>query len=783
MIFYDTETCGFHGPTVLIQWAEGQGEINLHSVWNTPIYETLELIEMMMRHEGGVVGFNLAFDHFHLCQTYSTLQSLGEHVGFDEFPSDYINDYAMLEEASRDGQCLKPVTAFDIMLHARQTVYQSTMQRKDIRIKKIPTDLAYFLVDELNKRIKIKDIYFDKYKDKKRRWQVLDIKDDVDDIIPEFKDVVLKFAPSSSLKALAVDALGLSDVAVFDDVAIHKKFKPVETGYAPFATAPVQYKFKGNWVTPSPDNWYGKYPDVIEKHINHWEYSKRARKYAKDDVVYTRDLYHFFGCPKMGDNDSILACMVGAIRWRGYKVDIPRMEALKAKKQIALAKAEVAYNSPKACKEYIFEKMSEMERLAIMVDGKISTKGVVLEELTSWKETTTCPECYGAGCSNCDAGLLVSDVPHPVAERAQNILNARHAAKEIENLDKILRAGRFHASFKVIGALTGRMSGADGLNPQGIKNETEYRACFPLAWDEFELEGGDFKSFEVGIADAVYADAKLRKLLLGGKKIHAIMGCYFFPDMTYDEILATDGLGGSENKYTRSKQGVFAMLYGGEAYTLANRVGIPEVDAEEAYRQFTQDFPALGAARERISNMFQAISQPGGIGTQVIWQTPHDYIESMFGFKRYFTLENRIICELFNLAEEPPPNWSNIKIKVMRRDRMQTATGATKSALYAAAFALQGANMRAAGNHVIQSAGSTMTKRLQRKLWDIQPTGINKWHIMPMNIHDEIIAPTLPEDSFGVRKTVTSFIEEHRKFVPLLGIDWKSNLANWSEKK
>jgi len=78
MIHYDTETCGLHGPTVLIQYAFDDGPVYLHSVWKTPIKETLELIDEFMYHEEGVNGFNLAFDHFHLCQTYTTLSLLSE---------------------------------------------------------------------------------------------------------------------------------------------------------------------------------------------------------------------------------------------------------------------------------------------------------------------------------------------------------------------------------------------------------------------------------------------------------------------------------------------------------------------------------------------------------------------------------------------------------------------------------------------------------------------------------------------------------------------------------
>ena len=74
----------------------------------------------------------------------------------------------------------------------------------------------------------------------------------------------------------------------------------------------------------------------------------------------------------------------------------------------------------------------------------------------------------------------------------------------------MILAGKFHASFIVIGALSSRMAGADGLNPQGIKHTIEVRQMFPLAWDDYLLCGGDFASFEVTIADAVCNDEALQ---------------------------------------------------------------------------------------------------------------------------------------------------------------------------------------------------------------------------------------------------------------------------------
>lgn len=605
MIYLDTETCGFHGPTIIIQWAEDDGPVNIHHVWRSPIGETLALIEKIC--ENTVCAFNLAFDWFHLCQTYTTLKLLVEITGPEELPEDYIEDYAICEEKARFGDCLKPAGALDLMLIARKGPYQSTMDRSDIRIKRIPTVLAWELAKELDKRIPLPDIYFARKKDKKTRWQVFDIHDDEGFVIPEFKDLVLKFAPSAALKALVHDALGISEdsILLFMDVNVDRKFMPVELGYAPYALA-----------IGKPGNWKGAWPDVIHAHIDHWSYNKYALEYASKDVEYLQKLYVAFGEPEANDDDSILAAMVGTVRWKGFAIDREGLTELRDQKIRELAKVRFQYSKPTACREYLEAVLSETD-LAILRDGegKISTKGIILEELAKWREEEVHGECSGQGCHDCNDGLLQSETPHPAAIRAQEILDARHAKKEIELFEKLLKAGRFHASFKVIGTLSSRMSGTDGLNAQGIKNSKLIRSKFPLADGIYILVGGDFSGFEVTLMDAAYGDPDLRADLLQKRpcmdckgvgcdecedgmaptKIHALFGQFLFPGMTYEEIYATKVLPGEKNKYTRSKNGVFAMAYGGQAYTLKTRVGVDEATAEKAYQMWIKKYKVLGS--------------------------------------------------------------------------------------------------------------------------------------------------------------------------------------------
>jgi len=326
------------------------------------------------------------------------------------------------------------------------------------------------------------------------------------------------------------------------------------------------------------------------------------------------------------------------------------------------------------------------------------------------------------------------------------------------------------------------MSGGDGLNAQGIKKTKEVRRMFPLAWDGYELCGGDFDSFEVTLADAVYDDKTLRADLLSGKKIHALFAMALFPGKTYDEVIASDG--SAFDMYHKGKTAVFRMIYGGGWEGLADALGIPEEAARGAFESFGQRYKGVEKARGKTFDSFCSMRQPGGVGSAVIWHEPAEYIESFLKFRRYFTLENTIAKALFDLARKVPAAWRKTDIKVMRRPgRIQTAGGAVSSALYGAAFGIQAANMRAAANHEIQSPGGQITKAVQRRIWDLQPAGIHNLVVAPANVHDEIMCVTHPGSVKKVTEQVSTTVESFRPQVPLIGMSWFESMANWAEKK
>jgi hypothetical protein len=801
-IYIDSETCGLHSMPVLLQYAVDDGPIRLYDIWKHPVGETLELLEWIAANT--VVGFNLVFDWFHCCKIYT----IWRLCPGDWIPEQHIEEIAQLEPRGMDGPCLKPVSALDLMLHSRKGAMQSLMAREDVRIRRVPAVLAQPLATELEKRVQIDGIYFARRANPDApRWQVLDRKRKDGTPERDFKDVCLRFSPAGGLKFLAEHLLGYVPKFHYKDIEPPTEWRPYELGYAPTAlhvSCPEKnWEVWGKHRQTGKDKLLGRaWPAVVKQFIDYWAAEEDAREYAKDDIVYTRELDKYFGSPEPGDDDSILACMVPAIRWRGFKIDIEGIKALRDHALEVVEDSPVNVNKPSEVRAYLSATMDATEQVFIEETTRkaklVAIKNWQIEVqdadefpeariLDNWRvtEEESCTKCDGTGtyeecvCQRCKGSGSLKPGPHPAAIRAKELLAIKEAVKEVELYNKLLFAGRFHTAFNVIGTLSSRMSGDGGLNAQGIKKTKEVRMQFPLAWDGYQLCGGDFDSFEVTLADAVYNDPALRAELLKGRKIHALFGMAMYPGHTYEEIIESAGT--DNDMYGKAKSGVFAMIYGGNWETLQRKFGIAAEVARQAEETWYSWFPGISRARQGTFDKFCSIKQLDN--RQVIWGEPADYIESFLGFCRYFTLENRICKAVFDLAQKPPKEWRNCPIKVVRRDRVQTAGGAVSSALYGAAFGIQNNNMRAAANHEIQSPGGQITKSVQRAVWDLQPAGTHEFLVAPLNVHDELMVTTHPRMVPSVTEKVRVTVESYRPKVPLIGMTWFEHMENWAEKK
>ena len=530
-IFFDTESIGFYGPTIMIQYAIGKGEIFLHNIWRNPVRDTLNLIDMFTEHKDGIVGFNLTHDWYHLSKTKGVLSLLPKNKPPKVL--DYLD--CEKEEEAHDKYCIKPVKALDLLLYGRKNQFQSTLNQKDIRLKKVPRILADYLLETLKSRIQIPDIYFSKSK-AGYEWKIEYLHEGSDDYItpeemkagadidPTFCNLVLRFAPSASLKNIWKFITG-EEVITYEDVV---KLPKVEEY--------VWWPDSGRWI------------DVADDYLFNWENDPRSLEYAEKDVVMTRGVDDYFGNPEIGDDlqdpDSNLACAVGAMYWKGFAIDKEKTKKRFLEMDEIAKSAPINVNSPKQVKNWIWEVCSPMERVAVK-----SSAQEILQKIAD------------------------GDLNPEAAERAKVVLKVRRAINERTLLERLLITGRLHVLFKVLGTKSDRMSGGSesylktkggSINPQGIKKGDSIRFLFLLAnFEEMMLSGGDFDGFEVSIAEAVYKDPLLRQELLSGKKIHGLFGAEIY-EMTYEEIMATEkkNKNDPDGYYSRAKTGFFASLYG-----------------------------------------------------------------------------------------------------------------------------------------------------------------------------------------------------------------------------
>ena len=721
MINLDTETVGFDGPIVTIQTGKMDStQCNIHHVWLEKIKDTLGLIHQLV--EEGVVVYNLTFDWHKIILLYNTLINCSDH---NSPPT--VGEVSQIYRAYTEGKatikwCLKPAHALDLFLSCRLSkTFQGTMERKDITIKKVPASAASKIQAELNRRTNIPALFF-RRRPTSERW-VIQPNDDGED----WRNITLKFGASTRLKHI-IDHL--------TTIGFCQERTNIE-GANIFVNRPWE--------------------EQIVDHVNYWSTNKDAITYAIDDIRYLdilRDYLHTHepDTIKPDKVDDKLAVCVAACRARGYTIDIDLVTNLleqNEKEYHKLIEDGFNPNSTNSTLNYLHAVCNGLQQTAIKKTDKAT-----LEKVRKWTD---------------DVGQET-----PISSRANQIITARKTYKRCDNLRKLQAFGRFYPDFKVIGARSGRMSGGSldrgkrSINPQGIQRDKSIRECFPLTDSGLPiLCGGDFAAFEPSITDSQINSPWLRESLSSGEKIYNIVGEVIAPEAPYD----------------RRKNAFLGYQYGAQPGKLAETYDVSLQSTVEGLKRLQEKCPELEAWRKLIGELFCSMSQPGGYGTEVQWKEPADYAETIFGFRRYFTLENRITKLLFLFAQDIPPLEDDARIIRTDARGSQTKRGACASACYAAAFNLQASNMRAAVNHYIQGIAAHICKQLQNRLWELQPEGICPYQVAPFNVHDEIECPVANE-SLAQRTTeiANEIAQEFKPIIPLIALDWKTHMKSWADK-
>jgi DNA polymerase-1 len=170
---------------------------------------------------------------------------------------------------------------------------------------------------------------------------------------------------------------------------------------------------------------------------------------------------------------------------------------------------------------------------------------------------------------------------------------------------------RLHTTFNQTAATTGRLS-SNNPNLQNIPIRTplgrEIRACFVAEPGDL-LVSADYSQVELRLLAHIAGEEVLKEIFRRGEDVHTATACRVF-NVTPDQI--------DPGMRSKSKMINYGIVYGLSAYGMADRLDIPQEEADEFIQRYMAGFPAVGRFIE------ETIAQ----GTE------QGYVATLFGRRR-----------------------------------------------------------------------------------------------------------------------------------------------------
>ncbi|MGI8506121.1 MAG: DNA polymerase I [Solirubrobacteraceae bacterium] len=249
-----------------------------------------------------------------------------------------------------------------------------------------------------------------------------------------------------------------------------------------------------------------------------------------------------------------------------------------------LAGTEFTLGSPKQLEEILFSKLGlsrkRRGKTGYSTDARvlqaIRSEHPIIAKIERWRELTKLAQTY------LDALPLVVDA-----------------------------SNRLHTTFNQTAASTGRLS-SNNPNLQNIPIRTalgrEIRACF-VAEPGHVLVSADYSQVELRLLAHIAGEDVLKEIFRRGEDVHTATACRVF-GVTPDQI--------DPGMRSKAKMINYGIVYGLSAYGMADRLDIPQSEADEFIQRYLAGFPAVGRFIE------ETIEQ----GTE------HGYVSTLFGRRR-----------------------------------------------------------------------------------------------------------------------------------------------------
>jgi len=276
--------------------------------------------------------------------------------------------------------------------------------------------------------------------------------------------------------------------------------------------------------------------------------------------------------------------------------------------------------------------------------------------------------------------------------------------------------GRLHTTFLQTNAATGRLA---SINPnlQNIPIRTEtgrvIRACF-VAEAGNVLTSVDYEQVELRVLAHIANEQVLRDIFLRGEDVHTETASKVF-DLPADQL--------DVGMRSKAKMVNYGIVYGLSAYGLADRLQIPQEEAQEFIDRYLERFPAVAQfMRDAVEQAVQ-----------------HGYVSTLFGRRR-------------QIPEIRARNWQTRKL-----------------------------GERLAVNSVIQGTAADIIKVAMVRTHDALAAGGLKTRLI-LQIHDELLAEGPEEEAQQAADIISREMVAAAELDPPLKVDAGSG-PNWLEAK
>jgi DNA polymerase I len=166
--------------------------------------------------------------------------------------------------------------------------------------------------------------------------------------------------------------------------------------------------------------------------------------------------------------------------------------------------------------------------------------------------------------------------------------------------------GRLRTTFNQVTAATGRLS-SNNPNLQNIPIRTErgreIRACF-VAEDGCKLISADYSQVELRLLAHIASEEVLKEIFRAGEDVHTATAAW---------ILGSDREKVDPGTRSKAKMVNYGIVYGLSAFGLADRLQIPQSEAQEFIDRYLERFPAVKAF---IDSTIEQATNDGYVATE-----------------------------------------------------------------------------------------------------------------------------------------------------------------------